>query len=520
MTIINLQKTRTGNSLANSFVALGVYFFNLILQFFSRKYFIDYLGPEVLGLNTTATSLLQFLNLAELGVGAAVTFTLYKPLAKKDYKTVNEIVALQGWLYRNIAIIIIVCSAVLMCFFPMIFSKMQLPLWYAYASFAVLLFSSLLGYFINYKQIVLTANQQEYKIQLSYKIVLLIKILAQIFAIKFFNNGYIWWLTLEFCFAIFASVTLNFVIKKSFPFMKIGLSQAKLLKNKYPDVLTKIKQFFFHKFAGFVLTQTSPIIIYAYINLTMVAIYGNYMIVVNGVLAMLNAIFNSMAASVGNLVAEGKKENIMCVFRELFSARFFIVSVLAFSIYVLLNPFMILWVGEEYLMDMTTILLIVTIFFLNTTRSVVDSFINALGLYRDIWAPLVEASLNLGLSVLLGYFFGIHGILLGVLISLLIIVFTWKPYFLFSQGLHEPIGSYITIYTKHILCLGVSVLITFYFLKLVPIDPTSSWSLLLVYSIITVLSIITILGLALYLTEDGMRMFIRRLLNILKYAKG
>lgn len=97
-------------------MALAFYFINLILQFFSRKIFLDYLGAEVLGLNTTATNLLQFLNLAELGVGAAIACTLYKPLAEKDTDTINEIVSLQGWLYRRIAWIVIAGSVVLMAF--------------------------------------------------------------------------------------------------------------------------------------------------------------------------------------------------------------------------------------------------------------------------------------------------------------------------------------------------------------------------------------------------------------------
>ena len=142
-------------------MALVFYFINLILQFFSRKIFLDYLGAEVLGLNTTATNLLQFLNLAELGVGAAIACTLYKPLAEKDTDTINEIVSLQGWLYRRIAWIVIAGSVVLMAFFPWIFAKMPLPLWYAYASFGVLLVSGLLSYFVNYKQIVLSADQKE-----------------------------------------------------------------------------------------------------------------------------------------------------------------------------------------------------------------------------------------------------------------------------------------------------------------------------------------------------------------------
>lgn len=263
-------------------MALVFYFINLILQFFSRKIFLDYLGAEVLGLNTTATNLLQFLNLAELGVGAAIACTLYKPLAEKDTDTINEIVSLQGWLYRRIAWIVIAGSVVLMAFFPWIFAKMPLPLWYAYASFGVLLVSALLSYFVNYKQIVLSADQQEYRIQYTYKASMLAKLLCQILAIRYLPNGYVWWLVLEVVFAVVASVALNRVIARTYPYLETDMDRGKELAKKYPDILTKVKQLFFHKIGGFALSQTSPIIIYAYTTLTVVALYGNYMLIIMG----------------------------------------------------------------------------------------------------------------------------------------------------------------------------------------------------------------------------------------------
>lgn len=116
-------QSRTAKSLKNSSVALIFYFINLILQFFSRKIFLDHLGADVLGLNTTATNLLQFLNLAELGIGSAIACTLYKPLLERDTTSINEIVSLQSWMYRRIAWIVIGGSAVMMCFFPWIFAK-------------------------------------------------------------------------------------------------------------------------------------------------------------------------------------------------------------------------------------------------------------------------------------------------------------------------------------------------------------------------------------------------------------
>ena len=158
-----MSRSRTYNSLRNSIVALVFYIVNLLLQFISRKVFLDYLGEELLGLNSTINSILQFLNIAEMGVGTAVACTLYAPLKENDQDAINDIVSLHGWLYGKIAGVIIVGAIVLMCFFPLIFAKTSLPIGYSYLTFVVLLFGSLLGYFVNYRQVLLSASQQEYK---------------------------------------------------------------------------------------------------------------------------------------------------------------------------------------------------------------------------------------------------------------------------------------------------------------------------------------------------------------------
>lgn len=114
-----MSNSRVIKGIKNAQVALLFYFINLLLGFISRKFFIDYLGAEILGLNTTATNLLGFLNLAELGIGAAISYSLYRPLHKDDKISINEIVSVQGWLYRRIAYFVILASVALMLFFPL-----------------------------------------------------------------------------------------------------------------------------------------------------------------------------------------------------------------------------------------------------------------------------------------------------------------------------------------------------------------------------------------------------------------
>ncbi|MEG1573029.1 MAG: sugar transporter, partial [Bacteroidales bacterium] len=119
--------SRVQNSIKNSKVGLVLYAFQLFVAFFSRKYFIDYLGSDLLGLNTIAVSLLNFLNLAELGVGAAIAYSLYSPLLTQDREKIQNILSIQAYLYRNIGFVILGTACVLAFFFPYFFEKTNQP---------------------------------------------------------------------------------------------------------------------------------------------------------------------------------------------------------------------------------------------------------------------------------------------------------------------------------------------------------------------------------------------------------
>lgn len=509
------EKSLTAKSAKNSVVALLFYAINLILQFISRKIFIEYLGEDILGLNTTVSSILQFLNIAELGIGSAIGYTLYKPLHDNDRTAINEIVALQGWLYKRIAAFIIIGSVVLMAFFPVIFAKTDLPLWYSYGTYTVLLFSSLLGYFINFRQIVLSADQKEYKIQYSYKSVLLAKLIFQIVFIRLFDNGYLWWLILEVAFAVIASISLNVVIGRTYPYLATPELAGKELIARHPAVLTKTKQLFFHKIGGLVLTKTSPIVIYAYATLETVAIYGNYMLIVSGVTSLITAIFTSMNAGVGNLVAGGNKDRIMRVFNELFSIRFLITGIICFCVYNFTQPFMRLWMGPELLLDNDILIIFVLITFVNLNRLTGDAFINAYGLFSDIWSPIVEASINIGLSVLLGYFWGLKGIMIGVLASLLVVIFGWKQFFLFRKGFKRPFRECVFLYLQHFAILGISYpVIKYIYIRIMPAEITGALSWILHASVYAFIAV-AVLGIMLWIFTSGMKSFVNRMSSIL-----
>lgn len=509
------QESRTSKSLKNAQVALIFYFLQLILGFFSRKAFFDYLGSEILGLNTTASNLLGFLNLAELGVSASVGYFLYQPLYNKDYATLNKLVSLQGWIYRRIAFFIIGASAILMFFFPWIFAKSPLPIWYAYLTFGVLLFSSLLGYFINYRQIVLYADQKGYKIQEYVQGSTILKTILQILTLTFLPFPFFSWLILELIGTIATATILNYILKKNYPWLRTRISEGKKYLKEYPEVLKKTGQAFFHRIGYVILGQSSPLIIYGFTNLTTVALYGNYILVVSKIGSLLGSVFSSTGAAIGNLVASKDHPRIIRVFWELYDSRMCISVIALLCLYHLTNPFITIWLGKEYCLSSTFLLLYIILNSISMTRTTVDNYLNAYGLYKDIWAPLAEAGLNIGFSILLGYFWGLNGIIIGILISQIVIISIWKPLFLFRDGFHIHAKKYFIAAIYRYLTAAFLFVLSYYAFSPLHLELITNLKDFIIATLIVGFSCLIAGSILFYFLFSGVKDFVVRIKKII-----
>lgn len=508
---------RTKKVLTNAKISLLFFLILLFLNFVSRTVFIKNLGTEILGLNTLATNLIGFLNLAELGVVSAIATSLYKPIAENNKKEITEIITIQGWLYRNIAYLIMGMAAILMCFFPIIFSKIHLSLWYVYSIFCVLLVSSLLTYFINYKQVLLIAEMKEYKIILSIKTIQIIKIILQIILVINFENGFAYWLLLELMYGIISSFFLKRIIDKEYPWLDINVKKGKILKDKHKNIIKHTKQLFFHKIAGFVLLQTTPMIIYAYVSLTMVTMYDNYMMIILGITSLITAVFSSFQPAIGNLVTNGNKNTILKFFEEYFVLRYWIASILCVALFYQGHDFIRLWVGEKFIINETAFVWLNIYLFLVLTR-VIDPFVYAFGLYGDIYAPIFEAIINLGLSMILGYYFGLPGIIAGVVISLIVVVNLWRPFYIYSLGFKTGFYHYIKKLMTYIVCIAISLALSKNVIDYFYID-NKEIMVFLLNSLIVVVSYSFISLVILYIVCPEYRKVFFRVLTVLNLNK-
>lgn len=507
-----MSALRVHKSIVNAKVNLLFFTLSLFFAFFSRKIFLDCLGDDFIGLTGTLGNILGYLNLAELGIGSCISFFLYKPLQCGDQHKIEEILSVLGYLYRRIGLIILAAALVISLFFPIIFSNTPLGLPIIYFSFFSFLGSSLIGYFINYRQILLTADQKNYLVAIYFQSAGLIKTALQIFLAYHYRNLYVW-VAIEFIFGIIGCIILNWKINKEYPWLQTNIRNGKSILKQYPEIITNTKQIFIHKIKDFLLTKSDELFVFIFVSLKMVAYYGNYMIVITKISFLFKSVLDSVNAGIGNLVAEGNKDNMMKVFWELMTIRHFIAGLLCFSIYHLLEPFIILWLGNEYVLDHIILVLLVIYIYIDNSRGVVDIYNHSHGLYADTWSALVELFLNIIITICLGHFYGIVGILLGKIISVFFIIIFWKPYYLFSAGLKLPVTIYWNGAIRYYVIFGISFIFASWIIKWFPIVPQESFINWILFAICIVSVYILCNFTLLYLFAKGTKDCIKRIIR-------
>ena len=260
----------------------------------------------------------------------------------------------------------------------------------------------------------------------------------------------------------------------------------------------------------FILYRSDELLVGIFVSVVQVAFYGNYTIITSKLTFLVNILSDGMNAGVGNLVAEGNEQNTMKVFWELMAVRFLIVGIIVFGLLLFLQPFVTCWFGAQYRLSDLIVYLLVFNIFIFLSRGVVEMFISAHGLFSDVWAAWTELFLNIAVTLCLAPFFGIVGILLGKIVSVFFIAMFWKPYFLFSQGLHKSVAVYWRGMAPYYLIFLAFLAFTL-LLRYTLIEPSvHTPSLLIGYSLLTYPSLLLLYFLTLFAITRGMKYFVAR----------
>lgn len=505
--------SRVSKSLKNAKVGAFFFLISIFAQFLSRKIFLDFLGDEFIGLTSTLRSILGFLNLAELGIGTAIGYALYKPIFEKNQSEINKIIALLGILYKRIGLFIFGTSLIVALFFPYFFAETQFSLRLIYFVFFSFLISSLIGYFFNYHMTLLEADQKGYVVQIYFQSINIVRLLLQA-VVAYYLQSYYAWVIMELVFAIILSIILRIKIKEQYPWLIVISKEGPKLIKEYPHIIKKTKQLFVHKMGSFVKDGTDNILIYALVNIQSVAFFGNYQLIFVNLHSLIKVIFAGTGAGIGNLVAENDKKNIDKVFWEMMALQFFIAGFFSLITYYLISPFIILWIGEEYVLQKGIIILMVGLLFINLIKSPVQHFMNAYGLFSDTWAPIFDIISNLLLSLILGKLWGIFGILLGTYFSLIVTYMMWKPYFLYSQGFKSNVWNYWKKFIPLLLVFTISAIVVNYINNLFVAESNITILTWCITAVKLSVIIIVVYGTLLYLSSKGFRDFVKRLVKL------
>lgn len=432
---------RVHRSIMNIKVGMLFYVFSLILAFFSRKIFLDCLGAEFIGLTGMLMNIMSFLSVAELGIGTSIVYFLYKPLQEDNHKRVNEVMSMLSYLYRSIGLVILGGGVLVSICFPWWFGNLSTGLPLVYFAFYAFLATSVAGYFFNYKQLLVGANQKQYLVNAYFQTIGIVQSLTQILLAWYYRNLWLW-VVVGLIFTVVGIIVFNMRIRQLYPWLHVNFRDGRQHLKQYPEVLQKTRQIFVQKIKDFILYRSDELLVGIFVSVTQVAFYGNYTIITSKFNYLVNILSDGMNAGVGNLIAEGNDKNTMKVFWELTAVRFLIVGIVVFGLLLFLQPFIVCWFGAQYRLDDLIVYLLIFNIFIFLSRGVVEIFISAHGLFSDVWAAWTELALNLVVTLCLAPFFGIVGILLGKIVSVFFIAMFWKPYFLFTKGLQKSVSVY------------------------------------------------------------------------------
>lgn len=500
---------RVHRSLMSIKIGLFFYIISLFLSFFSRRIFLECLGEEFIGLTGMLNNIMSYLSVAELGIGTSIIYFLYKPLQEDNHKKINEVMSMLAFLYRCIGLLIGSIGVLISLFFPWWFGSTTVGLPLVYFAFYAFLAQSMIAYIINYRQLLLNANQKGYVVSAYFQTIGITQYITQIIIAYYWHNLYLW-VIVGFIFTIVGCIILNLRIRKEYPWLSINLKEGRQMLRIYPEILKKTRQVFALKMKDLILYRSDELLVGAFVSISQVAFYANYTMIINKLIYVVNILSDGMSAGVGNLIAEGNKKNIMKVFWEMTATRFFIMGMVIFPLILFIQPIICIWVGSQYLLPSIIAYLLIFNFFLRLQYITVNMFVVASGMYDDVWTYWCELFINIAVTLSLAPSYGIIGILLGKIISVFYFNVFWKPYYLFSKGFHDSVWVYWRGMTPYYILFFIFATISIT-IKIFIIDTKETTFFTIISQALIILPILFILYfLTMFICTQGMKYFVAR----------
>ncbi len=443
---MKLQKSK--NATRNIIYGMLLKIYQMFMPFIMRTVIIYYLGAEFLGLNSLFNSILQVLNLAELGVGSAMVFSMYKPIAENDTQKLCALLNLYKKYYRMIGMLILIVGITIVPILSKLISgnlPAEVDLYILY--FLNLLATVLTYWLFAYKNSLLQAYQRTDVVSKVFIVTDTIKYLLQIISLVIFKDYYLYCIVLLSC-QILNNIMTAYSAKKRYPNLE---PKGKLPKDEQKVINGKIKDLFTTKLATALLSSGDTLVISSMLGLIMLAIYQNYFYLISAVLGCFTIIHTAITAGIGNSLIVDKIEKVKNTFDMLFFGILWLLTFCVGCFLSLMRPFMRIWVGNELMLKNIMVILLVIYFCVYELTQFFSIYKEVAGIWhQDRFRPLVCSIINIILNLIFVQKWGVYGVVLATIISSGCISLPWVIHNVFKYILKEPPFVYLQRFIKYI----------------------------------------------------------------------
>lgn len=426
-----MAESRTKKSVKNITTGLVYKLIGIFLPFIIRTIMIKKLGAEYLGLNTLFTSILQVLSLSELGIGSAMVYEMYKPIANNDTKRVCALLTLYRKFYTLIGIVILILGLILLPFIHNFISGGYPEDINIYLLYIIYLFNTVISYLLfAYKKSILDALQKSSIENTIHIFISLGMYICQIIALWCTSNYYVYIIFLPLS-TIVLNLVRNIIVKKAFPqYVCKGRVERKVII----ELFNKVKALIGHKIGSNVVWFSDSIIISAFLGLNILAIYSNYYYIMNAIIGIMAIVYNSILASIGNsLITESMDKNHKDFLTFSF-ANCWLTGWCSVCLLCLYQPFMKIWMGEDMMFSFGIVICFVIYFYSWLYSKIGNTYENAAGMWQeDFYKPYVSSIVNLVLNIVLVNIIGISGVLISTIIASVFINAAWETRVLYKK---------------------------------------------------------------------------------------
>lgn len=451
------NNSRTENAFLNVSISTITQILAVLFAFINRTVFVHYLNADYLGVNGLFSNILSVLSFAELGIGSAIAFSLYKPIAETNNEKIKAIMELYCKAYRAISLFIFVAGVLVIPFLKYMVKEPPNVKENIYIIYVLFLLDTSLSYLFSYKKTLITASQKDYIVQIYNRIFQLIQIVLQIIFL-IITHEFLLYLLIQVICTVVRNIVTSLKADKMYPILK-EKTKMHLSLHEVKNIFNNVKALAVHKFCSVVLNGTDNIIISAIKGVTLVGKASNYFLLVNNITGIFGFAIIGMTASVGNLSAIGPKEKIKSVMHQMLLLSVWIYGLIGIGCFLLINDFITIWIGPDYLLDKYTVFALVFSMYINGVQFSAYTMRTTQGIFvRGWWIPLLAAVLNIFLSVWWGIKFGVAGIFIATGVSRLLTTTIADPWLVYEKIFKERPYDY---YIKYIL-ESLAVLINLY----------------------------------------------------------